>query len=65
MLGHGPQDIETDGEDDDSTIGGQEEEEAVPPSKGPFKLGKYCQERARVFHEFTHWGKPPFCTEPV
>lgn len=54
------QGIETDDESDDGTVGGLEEE-TEPPSKGPFKLGKYCQERARVFHEFTHWGEsdPP------
>jgi len=48
------QDIDEDDSGDESDE--SELESVAPLSKGPFKLGKYCQERARVFHEFSHWG---------
>lgn len=42
--------------DDQPDSDESEEEEAAPPSRGPFKLGKFCRLRAEVFHEFSHWG---------
>jgi hypothetical protein len=53
-LPYTPQDIDEDDSGDESDE--SELESVAPLSKGPFKLGKYCQERARVFHEFSHWG---------
>ncbi|GHJ90041.1 hypothetical protein NliqN6_6443 [Naganishia liquefaciens] len=42
-------------ESPDSSSEEEEHEKVPPPSRGPFKLGKFCRLRAEVFHEFSHW----------
>jgi hypothetical protein len=50
------QDLDDQKNAEDSDSESDEEEEVPPPSRGPFKLGKFCRLRAEVFHEFSHWG---------